>query len=82
MQQRYDSRATSAYDRSLQSGRNTQSVAKTVFGYDIDKTAFQKESYLSKILNDRLEPYMNKRKESSAPKHQTFTINHPISLKY
>ncbi len=38
----------------IKNHRTSQSLSKSVFGYEIDRTAFQKQSYLSKILNDRL----------------------------
>lgn len=50
------------YDSPIKTHQKSQSVSKTVFGYEIDRTAFQKQSYLSKVLSDRLEPYLNKQK--------------------
>lgn len=34
--------------------QKSHSVSKSVFGYEIDRNAFQNESYLSKILSNRL----------------------------
>ena len=53
------------YDSPIKDHKKSQSLSKAVFGYEIDRNAFQKESYLSKILNDRLEPYLNKQKNST-----------------
>lgn len=67
--------------------KKSQSLSKAVFGYEIDRNAFQKESYLSKILGDRLSPYLTKKNSNpydsqEMSKHQSFTINHPVSLQY
>jgi hypothetical protein len=33
-------------------------LSKTVFGYEINPENFKRESYLSKVLTDRLSPYL------------------------
>ena len=40
--------------------KKSQSLSKSVFGYDIDTDSFKRESYLSKILGDKLGPYLKK----------------------
>lgn len=39
---------------------------------------------MTKIINERLEPFLNKNEseKSKMGKHQSFTINSPIFLKY
>ena len=73
----------SQYDSPISSREKTprsQSLSKSVFGYEIDRQIFRKESYLSKVLGDRLEPYL--RGPTPLPRHQSFTINQPVSLQY
>lgn len=49
-----EQKSTVQYESPPRGQQKSQSLSKSVFGYEIDRNAFQNESYLSKILNNRL----------------------------
>ncbi len=53
-----------------------------MFGYDINYDKFKRESYFSKMMSDRLEPYLSKSIEGRVPKHSSFHINNPVPVYY
>ena len=39
-------------------------------------------SYMGKLISDRLEPYLSRSVDKKIPKHSTFTINSPVPVYY
>ena len=69
-------------DRRNKPVQNSSNVSSTVFGYDINYDRFKKESYFSKLLSDRLDPFLSKTLDGRIPKHRSFTINNPVPIYY
>ena len=62
--------------------QNSNNVSSTIFGYNINYETFKRESYMSKVLSDRLEPFLSKSVDKKVPKHSSFTINTPVPVYY
>jgi hypothetical protein len=88
--ERYRSQSVGQVDKNhlVDSGQrkpiqNSSNLSSTVFGYNINYDNFKQESYLSKLLSDRLEPYLNKLSPPHIKaRHTSLSINHPVPNYY
>ncbi len=62
--------------------QNSNSISSTVFGYNLNYETFKRESYMSKLLSDRLEPYLSKSVDKKIPRHSSIAINSPVPVYY